>query len=126
MIIVKAVYQSLAISSMVVSILLALLLASMGPQNEVTGLKCLIPRDSENTVCLPEDYSKEVKPDDPGGGPNQIMMTVSIKQVLNVDDNDHTMTMTIYMDTGWQDKRLLINETSSRFGNCIEFSEYFF
>ena len=61
----------------------------------------------DQSVCLPQIYSKYDLPDP--NDTNEIRMEFLIQEVLEINDKGHYITFSCYFNTGWADKRIVVD-----------------
>ena len=61
----------------------------------------------DDAICIPQNYSKDHLPND---GPTTISLGIDIKDIPKIDDNDFSITLSVYWSLQWIDSRLIIDE----------------
>ena len=101
---------------MMVATILLLFLATFGIKSAI----CDVPRCDESgshplePFCMPNDYNKDLVP--PTEGPLQINVDIWVFEVSKIDDIALAMTFELYFDLTWNESRLVMNESSDKWG----------
>jgi len=110
---------------MIFHVLLIVLLCVFGTRGKVSEHSVCHPKRfatglglPNHVWCLPEDYDKDVEP-----FINEIELNYTlpwnydflfdIREIVEVNSQERTVTLSMYFDTSWQDPRLVLNENST-------------
>ena len=60
-----------------------------------------------NHICIPENYSKYELPE----VPTNVSLGIDIINIPKIDDNDFSVTLSVFLNVGWKDTRVIINSS---------------